>query len=85
MVANEKHYHNPKRKIRLIILTVSIPLLLISILLVGIMNPVLGNFMRLPEHAVNNAKHYIEPKARIFPGHSSIIVPKKKQQEVNIK
>ena len=27
--------------------------------------------------AVNNAKHYIEPKARVFPGHSSHTVPKK--------
>jgi len=35
--------------------------------------------------AVNNAKHFIEPKARVFPGHSSQTVPKKKQRELNIK
>ena len=27
--------------------------------------------------AVNNVKHYIEPRARVFPGHSSQTVPKK--------
>ena len=30
--------------------------------------------------AVNNAKHFIEPKARIFPGHSTHTVPKKKSE-----
>lgn len=31
--------------------------------------------------AVNNAKHYIEPKARVFPGHSSHTVPKKQKMK----
>jgi len=29
--------------------------------------------------AVNNAKHFVEPKARVFPGHSSHTVPKKQK------
>lgn len=33
--------------------------------------------------AVNNAKHFIEPKARVFPGHSSHTVPKKLKLEPN--
>lgn len=31
--------------------------------------------------AVNNAKHLIEPKARVYPGHSSHTVEKKKKQK----
>ena len=31
--------------------------------------------------AVNNAKHFIEPKARVFPGHSSHTVPKKQKEK----
>jgi|Deesub1362B_J571_1020462.scaffolds.fasta_scaffold03994_3 thioredoxin reductase (NADPH) len=30
--------------------------------------------------AINNAKHYVEPKARVFPGHSSHTVPKKQKE-----